>query len=851
MVFEKALSRKAFGSGESVGESQASASDTDVANGLGAKTDHALESSHSRLTRFLRLDGLKRFFPTKPESAKKQSRASMGKILNLLRNDVYEVAQRFWEVQNIITKPLNLILSVALVWKLIGWPCLIGVSTVVAAQLLNGAFIRILLRLERVRRTATDVRLQVSSQFIEAIRHLRWYDWQTPWQNKILDSRQHELSLRFVTGLWNVAIAFTNSLAGGLFPVVAFAAYTLVAGRPLTIDVAFPAIQLFNMLDANLRELPNLIRVLLNANVALGRIEDFMSEPNKEDSIQNTRSVADLTFKHASFAWPGVADIVLEDINVTFSTGLNLVCGRVGCGKSALLQAALGELDKRNGGVTLPDNMVGYCSQSPWLQSMSIRDNILFSAPFDEQRYKQTLDACALISDFAHFKHGDLSNIGENGIGLSGGQKARVALARAVYSKARVLLLDDPLAALDHGTATSIVCRLFGGPLMHNRTVVLVTHRMDLCAHLASQIVEIHERTAHQLDKSSFTSYEHGMRGTSPESYGEMPTQESIDERANAIPETFTEEEHRVKGGVVASVYWQFVKAGDLRWWFALVLAIVSVRLIRLSNTWFLKSWGEAYGQPQESSALGFIFDRLPSPEVNVRPWVISFLVIAMLLAVTFSLQECLMLVIIYMAGKHLFKDVLDRVSNATFRFYDTTPVGRLMNRLTSDFGTLDGNISRQLQAVGWASISWVSAVTVIASTTPLFLVFTVALTALFVRIFMWFLPTSQSLRRLEMVSLSPLLSNFGTLLEGLTTVRAFRAQTQFQDRVITVTDTFQKMDHFYWSLQAWLMYRFDSLSAISTFLLTLLALYDNLSQGLTAFVLTTAATCKFVISTY
>ncbi|KAK4551636.1 hypothetical protein LTR86_011010 [Recurvomyces mirabilis] len=171
------------------------------------------------------------------------------------------------------------------------------------------------------------------------------------------------------------------------------------------------------------------------------------------------------------------------------------------------------------------------------------------------------------------------------------------------------------------------------------------------------------------------------------------------------------------------------------------------------------------------------------------------------------------------------------------------------MNRMTSDIGVIDGNISQRLQGVAWLGISWISFVIVIASVTPTFLAFAVVLTILFLLIFMRFLPTSQSLRRLEMVSLTPLMSNFGALLNGLTTVRAFHAQSRFQDRVIEVVDTFQKMDHFYWSLQTWLMYRYDALSAISTSVLTLLALVTNVSPGLTAFVLVAAN--KFVLPTH
>jgi len=188
-----------------------------------------------------------------------------------------------------------------------------------------------------------------------------------------------------------------------------------------------------------------------------------------------------------------------------------------------------------------------------------------------------------------------------------------------------------------------------------------------------------------------------------------------------------------------------------------------------------------------------------------------------------------------------MFIRIMETVAGATFRFYDVTPVGRLMNRMTSDIGVVDGNISEQFRIISWLLISWASSMAVIAFATPIFLAFAVLLTLAFILIFRRFIPTSQSLRRLEMVSLTPLMSNFGALLNGLTTVRAFQAQQQFQDRVIRVVDTFQKMDHFYWSLQAWLMYRYDMLSAVSTFLITMIALYTDVSAGLTAFVLINA----------
>lgn len=253
-----------------------------------------------------------------------------------------------------------------------------------------------------------------------------------------------------------------------VFPVAAFYAYTVWAGQRLSIDVAFPALTLFNMLEGALRQIPDLITTLLNTKIAVDRIEDFMSEPDREDAFLRGIEAQDrhLSVVNGTFAWPGITDPVLHDINVSFPVGVTLVRGKVAAGKTALFQAMLGELDTVFGQVIRPDEMIGYCAQTAWLQSMSIRDNILFSAPYEESRYNDVLEACALTVDLASFKDGDSSNIGENGIGLSGGQKARVALARAVYSRANVLFVDDPLSALDHQTAESVVKKCFRGTLL-------------------------------------------------------------------------------------------------------------------------------------------------------------------------------------------------------------------------------------------------------------------------------------------------------------------------------------------------------------------------------------------------
>ncbi|KAF1982683.1 ABC bile acid transporter-like protein [Aulographum hederae CBS 113979] len=881
MLFDKALSRKIVASHDEKAESKISSSESVIPEQNGSAKKGSVKGwwhdLRSAFTRFKERTGLSR----KSDVAKaSKEAASMGKVMNLTRGDAYEVAQRFWEFASFVTQPLMLVISIILVWRLIGWSCLIGVVTVVFAQAINAMIARSLISWEKTRRLATDDKLHKITQLVESIRHLRWYGWQNSWLSGIMEARQHELNIRIVTSSLQTLINFTNTFSSGMFPVVAFYAYTVWAGQPLRVDIAFPALQLFSMLENSLRELPDLITVLLNARVALSRIDDFMAEPNKSEADESLTPNHTLTLEHASFSWPGLEPRVLHNIDLTFSAGLNVIIGEVGAGKTALLQALLGELDQRSGTYERSSEMVGYCAQSPWLQSMSIRENILFSEPYNDTRYRQVMDACALIPDMANFKHGDLSLIGENGIGLSGGQRARVALARAVYSSARILLLDDPLSALDHQTADLIVRRCLVGQLTAGRTVVLVTHRTELCLSRASKIVEVKNGETRVFGPGEMP-VEDLQRVTSQESTSEETKKRDEEQENAAIPDKFMEDEHRAEGGVKASVYWQYIKAGKLKFWILLVACLGIYRLVTVGQTWWLKEFGDAYDQKSSMGFLSFstdqipfqrgpssstdqltfrpsppnqiytsrLFPSLPSPEENVRPWLFGFFIITALRAITYLICQIVLVIIIYKAGRRMFKKVMIKVTHASFRYYDVTPVGRLMNRLTSDISTIDGNISGLFQGIAMQSISWTVAIIVIASVTPVFLVFAMVLTLSYVFIFLRFLPTSQSLRRLEMVSLSPLMSNFGALLDGLTTVRAFGAQRRFQQRVIEVCDLFQKNDHFYWSVQAWLMYRFEVLSAVSTALITLIALYTNTTPGLTAFVLTAAG--KFVNATH
>lgn len=767
MLYEKTLNRKILGAKQEVTEETTNDHTNGDTPGVETgQTNGSPDVSKILSTNWLMGIGasLRLIFTRKPrhEVTKEKEAASMGKIMNLMRNDVYEVAQRFWDFSDIITKPAGAIFATLLIWRMLGWACLLGVLALGVSQLFNIIIARYQVYFEKERRIATDEKLQRTSQFIESIRHLRWYGWQEPWLEGILESRQKELHLRIVNIIFTTSLAFILRFGSGLFPAVAFYAFTAMAGKPLRVDLIFPAIDLFNLLEGYLRALPQLVTTVLNAYVAMGRIEEFMAEPDKEKADVVPEGTEDLGMRGASFAWPGVDKNVLQDLTLSFPLGLTVVYGEVAAGKTALLQALLGEIDRTAGILTRPDQVVGYCAQTPWLQSMSIRDNILFSYPYEEVRYKQVLEACALLPDMAEFKHGDLSNIGENGIGLSGGQKARVALARAIYSSAKVVLLDDPLSALDHQTAEFIVHKLLDGPLLEGRTTILVTHRTELCHGLAKQWIAmdhgkatIHEPTASE-DANAL------KRTQTNESVSEEEAKKREEEQAAAIPDKFIEDEHRAKGGVKWNVYWRYIRAGTLRWWSIAIIVMAFFRVLDVAQTWFIKAWGESYDTGDHKG----IFDFLPPAEENVIPWLQTFFVFVTATAILFWWTNLIMFGVGYQAAKTIFKETVQRVGHATFRFYDITPVGRLMNRMTSDMNTIDGELSNAFIVFAWQFIGWVSSIVIIVSSAPSFMAFGVILLAGFIYFFFRFLPTSQSLRRLEVsIHCAERLIPYGTLM--------------------------------------------------------------------------------------
>jgi ABC-type multidrug transport system fused ATPase/permease subunit len=432
MVYEKVLRRKVIVSKDQTQDSAEPGASNGAANGHGANgaangSSGANGSADKKPRgRFAaKWDLVKQLFASQA-ATKTKGPASTGQVLNMVRSDAYDLAQRFSQIKPFVNTPVGLIFTIYLIWWLLGPSCFLAVAIFVVGHIINILLARVQVKWRRTLQKATDARIQQSSQFIESLRNLRWYGWQEKWLDKVMAARRQELNTRIISLGLMLTTYFTSVFTSNTFPVVAFFAYTVLGGHELRIDLIFPAIELFGDLQMHMRNIPDLITMYLNALVSIERVDSFLKEEELA-SIASADQPSDLAstrgrqaevppvlkLDDCSFAWPGTTEPVLRNVTLTVGPGLTLVCGKIGSGKSALLQSFLGELDLLGGTVDLPNECVGYCSQTPWLQGVSIRDNILFHTLYDEKRYQAVLDACALLPDLASFKDGDQSHIGE------------------------------------------------------------------------------------------------------------------------------------------------------------------------------------------------------------------------------------------------------------------------------------------------------------------------------------------------------------------------------------------------------------------------------------------------------
>ncbi|KAF9015690.1 P-loop containing nucleoside triphosphate hydrolase protein [Cyathus striatus] len=849
-------------------------------------TRRCYERSRGQLFCIIHYKSLKRRdINAKVSTGNDEDPADLGKIVNLMQGDAYAVAQRFWEFSGIFTSPVRLTIALTFLYQILGWSAFAGVVVIILAYALNYPLAKYNISITRSSWKAKDKRMNVVNELLQNIRFLKFYGWEYTWSREAEKKRETELDWRVKQNIVETFISFIWIWIPSATALATFLCYTLIAGEQLTVSKAFTSIALFSQLQEPMTALPGQFFAMLHAHVSMQRIESFLREDEVADRATTlSMSVQDVVndtvgFADASFSWdvPSHANLEparfqLGPLDIIFPPGkLSLITGPTGSGKTALLSALLGEMTCISGRVRLnkSDHRVAYCGQAPWLEHATIRDNIIFgsSRGFNEVRYNEVLDACGLLPDLSIFAARDMTEIGEKGITLSGGQRARIALARAMYSDAKVLLLDDPLAAVDMHTAQHLVTRCLSGSLACDRTIILVTHHVTLCLSAAAYMVALHkgniiqQGTLTELAKTgALQSYDDGDK--EPEDPRPSFTQISIDVPDHSISDNLklhseqqsgngklVEIEHRAEGRVSFKTYKMYIHAAGAICWVLTLLLMFLIRLINITNQVFLASWGEAYEEtfPAVSDAppyhvfSKYPWDSLPSPNADVKPWLMIYLYISMAGAFSVLFYIAIGYYASLKASRSLFTSLLRRITRAPARFFDTTPIGRILNRFTTDINTVDGALQNSARSCLSGILNFLASFTVILVVVPTFAPFALVIAWLYIRLAGPYIQASRDLRRLESVSLSPAFAGFDELLRGITHIRAFGMETRYQDRFYERVDKFQSFDHVYWLVNGWLRWRYDCLGSVVVFTATTFALWKGVTDGSAAIVIVQA----------
>ncbi|KZV93776.1 ABC transporter [Exidia glandulosa HHB12029] len=702
----------------------------------------------------------------------------------------------------------------------------------------------------------TDKRVKLLQELLGGIRILKLFAWEVPFLKRIAEFRGKEtgyirelLILRSI----NNAVAFSMPVFAA---VVAFLTYSLT-GHDLDPAIIFSSLSLFNLLRLPLMFLPVSLSAIADAANAVSRLQDVFTAELLEDShIVNTEQEAAIEIVDANFTWDGLPPdetekkgkgkkgkaptksstasgaatpaaeqevFKLRDVNMSIPRGkLVAVVGSVGSGKSSLLQGIIGEMRLTSGSVTF-GGTVAYCSQQAWVQNATIRENILFGKPFDETRYWQAIRDSCLESDLSILPHGDLTEVGEKGISLSGGQKQRLGICRAIYADSEIQLFDDPLSALDAHVGKQVFQNVLQSALS-GKTRVLVTHALHFLPHVDLIYTMVDGRIAERGTYAELTAREEGAFAKFIKEFGAKEEEEESEgeKAAEAAKEPAgagkmqkkyeagakqNQAEERTTGSVSGAVYADYFRAGQGKVILPLlVLAVLFWQGASVMSNYWLVYWQERKFDLPQGGYIG-IYAALGVGQ-----------------AVGFFFVGSLFAFFTYFASIALHRRAVEKILHAPMSFFDTTPLGRIMNRFSKDVDTIDNMLGEALRMFLATFANIIGAVVLVSIVLPWFLIAMAVVSIIYWYAALFYRSSARELKRLDSILRGSLYAHFGESLTGLATLRAYAATDRFQEENRRRLDIENRAYMLTVTNQRWLGIRLDGLGILLTFIVAILA---------------------------
>ncbi|XP_075384409.1 ATP-binding cassette sub-family C member 6 isoform X2 [Tenrec ecaudatus] len=748
-------------------------------------------------------------------SSKSRKTSAVGDIVNLVSVDVQRLTDSILYLNGLWLPLIWITVCFFLLWQLLGPSALTAIAVFLSLLPLNFFITKKRNHYQRQQMEQKDARSRLCSAILRSARVIKFHGWEEAFLERVLHIRSRELSALRTSSLLFCVSLVAFHMSTFLVALVVFAVHTLVAEEnAMSAEKAFVSLTVLHILNKAQALLPFSIHAVVQARVSLDRLAAFLClgevDPGAVD-LPQSGSVTRLpcaaaagedciTVCRGTFAWSPESPPCLQRISLTVPQGCLLaVIGPVGAGKSSLLSALLGELSKVEGSVSVK-GPVAYVPQEAWVQNASVVENVCFQQELDPPWLDRVLEACALWPDMDRMPKGVHTQVGEQGMSLSGGQKQRLSLARAVYRKAALYLLDDPLAALD----TRV------GQHVFHQTRILVTHALHLLPQ-ADQIVvlmdgaiaemgsyqELLHRKGALVDLLSQAQRpeDGGTRETDPPTCAEDPTGSPGGERPEGRPERsvrLAPEEHsatseaqkagafndpeeagRPAGGarvpygrVKGYMYLTYLRAvGGLLCLYVLFLFLCQ-QVASFCRSYWLSLWAD---DPVVDGR---------QPHAALRGWVFGLLGCLQALGLLASMA------VVFLGGARasslLFRGLLWDVVRSPVSFFEQTPVGNVLNRFSKETDTVDVDIPDKLRSLLTHAFGLLEVILVVAVATPMAMLAVLPLLVLYAGFQSLYVASSCQLRRLESTCHSAVCSHVAETFQGSTVVRAFRAQGSF-----------------------------------------------------------------------
>uniref|UniRef100_A0A8C8SXQ9 ATP binding cassette subfamily C member 9 n=1 Tax=Pelusios castaneus TaxID=367368 RepID=A0A8C8SXQ9_9SAUR len=743
---------------------------------------------------------------------------TLGQINNLVAIETNQLMWFLFLCPNLWAMPVQIIMGVILLYYWLRNSALVGAAVIL---LLAPIQYFIATKLAEAQKSTLDYsteRLKKTNEILKGIKLLKLYAWEHIFCTSVEETRMKELISLKTFALYTSLSIFMNAAIPIAAVLATFVTYAYTSDETLRPAEAFASLSLFHILVTPLFLLSTVVRFAVKVT-------------------------------NGYFSW-GSGLATLSNINIRIPTGqMTMIVGQVGCGKSSLLLAILGEMQTLEGKnlfywwcFTFSSRnrySVAYAAQKPWLLNATVEENIIFGSPFNKQRYKAVTDACSLQPDIDLLPFGDQTEIGERGINLSGGQRQRICVARALYQNTNIVFLDDPFSALDIHLSDHLMQEGILKFLQEDkRTLILVTHKLQYLPH-ADWIIAmkdgyvLREGTLKDIQTKDTELYEHWktLMNRQDQELEKVSTDSGAtlerktlrramyprESKAQLEDEDEEEEEEeddddnmstamRLRTKMPWKTCWRYLTSGG----FFLLFLMIFSKLLKHSVIVAIDYWLAKWTMDNENKTVNSTNFKSSNKSCNVA--VFSTLCGAgiILCLITSLTVEWMGLT----AAKNVHHNLLNKIILGPIRFFDTTPLGLILNRFSADTNIIDQHIPPTLESLTRSTLLCLSAIGMISYATPWFLVALVPLGVAFYFIQKYFRVASKDLQELDDSTQLPLLCHFSETAEGLTTIRAFRHEARFKQRMLELTDTNNIAYLFLSAANRWLEVRTDYLGA-------------------------------------